>query len=399
MKRFFGITIPLVLLLAVVAWPVSASAAVKTKTKPASPAAVKTKTVKKTNLSRPAPFYYDAWIPYWRKASGALEISIHLDKFQEISPFSYEVKAEGTPVDKLKITQGFWPTWLLAARDLRIKNLPTVAWFDGEAIHQVLSATSTREAHIEALTALVMTNKFDGIDIDYENKKAETNPYFSEFIKGLSQKLHLKNKLLSCTVEPRTPPEARFKEIPAELQYANDYQALNRYCDEVRIIAYDQGRVDLLLNQEKGAAGQYYIPIADPAWVEKVIQETAKTIDKKKIMLGIPTYGYEYAVRVVNGQVDYQRVRSLTYADAQELARSLKLVPTRNSAGELSFTYNATSTAGSGGEVGSSTRLVWFTDAPAMADKIKLARKYQLRGVIFFKFDGETDPALWQEIK
>jgi hypothetical protein len=43
-----------------------------------------------------APFSYAAWLPYWKKTAGANEISLYLEKFKEISPFSYEVRADGT---------------------------------------------------------------------------------------------------------------------------------------------------------------------------------------------------------------------------------------------------------------------------------------------------------------
>jgi spore germination protein YaaH len=56
----------------------------------------------------------------------------------------------------------------------------------------------------------------------------------------------------------------------------------------------------------------------------------------------------------------------------------------------LSFVYNITA---------SSAHLVWFSDAKAMADKIKLAKNMKLKGAFFFKLDGENDPAMWEKIK
>src|SRR5205085_1467678 len=94
------------------------------------------------------------------------------------------------------------------------------------------------------ITALVMANNFDGIDIDFEAKLTQTRPYFSTFLKGLYQRMG--KKWVYCTIESRTPVSSRYPDgnVPADAtDYANDYVAINRYCDRVQIMAYDQGSV------------------------------------------------------------------------------------------------------------------------------------------------------------
>ena len=222
-------------------------------------------------------------------------------------------------------------------------------------------------------------------------------------------RLHPAGKTLSCTIESRTPPKDQFAIIPADLSRANNYTAINRYCDEVRVMTYDQQSIDLTLDAQKGN-GQLYMPIADPAWVEKVIKQTiADGIAAKKIMIGIPTYGYEYEVTWKNGVTTYTRLRSLTYQQAMDLADSIGATPARNSAGELSFTYT-TSTPNTTPHLiytidstsspvstapGVVTRYVSFADAGSAQQIIALAKKYRLRGVAFFKMDGMADPGVW----
>jgi spore germination protein len=356
---------------------------------------------------------FGGWLPFWKKQVGANDTSLHLDQLQEISPFSYEVNPSGTLRDTMKITQGFWPGWLSAIRDLKIKIIPTVAWFDRAGIYKLLSSKKKRTAHVSNIVSMVKKQNFSGVDIDYEDKSAETGPYFSSFIKSLSAQLHAKNKILACTVEGRTPLTSLFDKIPPDHQYANDYSVLNRYCDEVRIMAYDQGTIDLTLNRERGN-GQWYVPVADKTWVEKILNETLKTISPKKIMLGVPTYGYEYQVVRDGDHITYSRIRSYTYSQAVSLASTLGVIPTRNIAGELSFSYATTTVTTSSPALtfvasstvlnpsisanSSITRLVWFSDANAIADKISLAQKYKLRGVFFFKLDSEQDPAMWDKM-
>ncbi|HUX36228.1 MAG TPA: glycosyl hydrolase family 18 protein [Candidatus Paceibacterota bacterium] len=363
-----------------------------------------------------APFYYAGWLPFWKKQSGAQDISNNLYKFQELSPFSYEIK-NGAIVDDLKLTEGFWPAWLSAIHDAGVKNIPTIAWFDGQGIQNLLSNKSKRIAQEDAIAKLVKTMGFDGIDIDYEGKLPETKQYFSTFIYGLAIRLHPMGKILSCTLESRTPLTSLLGGVPKDTRTANSYPDMNKYCDEVRIMAYDQGLIDGSLDRQKGN-GTLYAPVADPDWVKKTIQEALKYISHKKIMLGIPTYGYEYEVSWSDGYTTYKRLRSFTFFQAINRALSVGAVQERNSAGEFSFTY-ATSTfiknvspmltwqisstlpavIAENSAKGLNTMFVSFSDAESAAQKIALAKKMGLRGVAFFKLDGEQDPFLWDKMK
>lgn len=365
------------------------------------------------------PFYYSGWIPFWKDQQGAYDLSSHLNKIHEINPFSYEINSNGTIKDKIEITKNFWPGWLSAVRDTKTKIIPTIAWFDGANIHKILSNKKTRIAQENAITKLVKDQKFDGIDIDYEAKLTETNKYFSLFIEGLAIRLHPLKKTLTCTIESRMPVSSRYTQTGTaeDTQYANDYVALNKYCDQIKIMAYDQGLVDIKLDASKGN-GKLYAPVADVEWVEKVVKEALRTISPKKIMLGIPTYGYEYQVTWEDGRTTYYRLRSHTFIQAMNRAELNGVVPKRNSAGELSFTYSTSTIVNdlsaslirsvsstrpveitSTGLSAPITRFVSFSDSEAIKQKIDLAKKLGLRGVAFFKWDGEQDPMIWELMK
>lgn len=360
-----------------------------------------------------APFSYAVWIPYWRKEAGVAEVLANLKTVQEISPFSYEVRPDGTLIDKLKIEQEPWSVFFAITTSSKKKIIPTIAWIDGDAILATLASTTARSRHIAEIVTAVRLNNFAGIDIDYENKKAETRPYFSKFLKELSAKLRKDKKILSCSIESRTPLSSRFVAVPKDLRYANDFKTIGAYCDEVRILAYDQGTIDIKLNKQKGGA-KLYAPVADIDWTKKVIQEALKSISAKKIMLGVPTFGYEYEITPkVNGW-NYERARSVSYQKATDIAKNASTTPVRNSAGEMSFTYQITDTplpVSAGVSAASTTlsapvvagatttRLVWFPDNASTQAKIKLAKQFKLRGIAIFKADGENDPRMWSMLK
>ena len=369
------------------------------------------------------PFYYGVWLPFWQSQNGAGDISLHLETLHEVSPFSYEVNSDGTLVDDLRINNGSWDPWFSAVHANGTKIIPTIAWLSGGPIYRLLSNSTKRQALENNIAALVKSEHFDGIDIDFEAMTSSTKPYYSTFIYGLALRLHPAGKSLACTVVPRTPERSLYESNPLPpVSYAEDYTALNKYCDEVRIMAYDQGPIDVKLDASKGN-GTLYAPTADPAWVEKVIQLAITQISPKKIMLGIPTYGYEYQVSWTAGATTYERVRSFTYTQAMDRADSLGVAPYRNNAGELSFTF-ASSTHITGvplyltaivastvpdvlapfsqstsSAVSSTTFFASFSDASSTAAKIALAKKYGLRGAILFKADGQMDPATWGVMK
>lgn len=373
---------------------------------------------------KPSPIEVYGWIPYWRTATGTADALVHLSSFTQISPFGFTMKKDGTLYDAAKLTEEPWLSFIAEAKKRKVKVIPTVMWGDGATIHAILSNTKKRIALEDEIAKMVKDRGYDGIDIDFEGKLAETKPYYALFLKGLYQRMG--KKWVYCTIEARTPLSSRYDTIPKDIQYANDFVAINKYCDRVNIMTYDQGTIDLRLNEANAGP---YVPIADPQWVEKSVREAMKTISKKKILIGVATYGYEYEFRPLSEsgyRYDMQWAFNPRYAT--ELASSLGITPMRNSAGELSFTYIPTSTAPvvpssvsvdqtlsnntpsattSFSEAGVpiaptptvKQNILWWSDATAIADKVALARKLGVRGVAVFKIDGGEDPNIWNVLK
>jgi len=340
-------------------------------------------------------FEVSGWIPYWRAGAGTADAVAHLKNFTSLMPFGYIVQDNGTIHDAFGLTTTSFTstaaTLIAAARAAKVKIIPSVMWSNGAAIDEVLSSTPRRIALEDDIAALANDNGFDGIDIDFESKSAETRPYFSLFLKGLYARMG--KKFVYCSIEPRTPPSSAFAVIPKKMDYANDYVAINKYCDRVEIMAYDQGAIDLKLNAAANSVP--YVPVADVRWVQKVITLAAQTISKKKIMIGIPTYGYEYDLVPLMQGFRYEMNWALNPGYATDLARMLGVTPKRNAAGEMSYVYVPTTTPQTASAMPDPPHIVVWSDAGAIKDKIQLAKKLGVRGVALFKIDGGEDPALW----
>ncbi|MBY0472895.1 peptidoglycan-binding protein [Patescibacteria group bacterium] len=374
------------------------------------------------------PLEFGGWIPYWHATKGTADVLPHLSQLAHISPFQYTVTSSGLVTDAGDINAEPWTSFIKAAKAKGVRVIPTVMWGDGDAEHAVLSDAKKRVAMEDQIAALVKAQGFDGIDIDFEAKKAETKDYFSTFLKGLYQRMG--NKWVYCSIEARMPLEHRYgigATPPAgSTEYANDYAAINKYCDRVQIMAYDQGSIDTLLN---GSRAQPYVPVADPTWVETIVSLAAQSIDRKKILIGVPTYGYEYKVTSSGSGYQYKLQWAFNQNYATQLASLLGVTPSRNSANELSFMYKSTaqtqslsdqasvpgSVAAGGNTVLPPTdvytqsalatslqppfNIVWWSDSKAIADKVALAKKLGVRGVSVFKFDGSEDPNIWNVLK
>lgn len=377
----------------------------------------------------PPPFEISGWIPYWRAATGTADVLPRLSSFSAVMPFGYIVQNDGTLHDAFGLDAPMSTTsatLIAAAKAKGVKVVPTVMWGNGAAAHAVLANQASRVALEDRVAALVTANGFDGVNIDFEGKHAETKDYFSTFLRGLDERLG--GKLLYCAIEARTPVADRYGDAippPDATEYANDFAAINKHCDRVELMTYDQQTVDARLTKSQTAAGGPYVPIADPAWVAKVVNLAAKDIPKKKLVIGIATYGYEWKVTPIQSGFRYDMQWAFNPRYATALAGAIGALPARTRSGELSFIYNpsavpeAVKEAASAGSVSSSSgtgaaaaaavlptlpsadgtyHIVWWSDAQAVAEKIALAKKLGVAGVALFKLDGGGDPGIWSQV-
>lgn len=337
------------------------------------------------------------WIPYWRSERGVESILPHMENFTEVNPFMYTVKIDGTLYPASSLSDPEWVKLKARAKELNIRFVPAVMWANADAMHTVFSDPEKRKAHISSIIREVFGHGADGIDIDYEAKYAKTRPYFSLFLKELKEAIGF-NKWITCTVESRTPLDSRYsspESIPQGIEYANDFTALNQYCDSVRFMTYDQERVDLKLNDTKGAP---YVPVSDVEWVEKAIRLAMEDIDKKKIAIGIPTYGYEWDMfpsQTGSGKMQYSKLWAFNPGYATGIASKLGLTPTRNSGGEFMITFPASQAPEPPIPLPNATRVLVWSDAEAIKAKMDLAVKLGVQGVAIFKIDGGEDQGIW----
>lgn len=366
------------------------------------------------------------WIPWWQAEMGAESAEDNIRDIDILYPFTYEVQSDGTIKNRVDFDDDHWDDLFDKARDRDVRIIPSVMWFDGEAIHAHLSDRRARNRHIDHIVKMVEDGNFDGVNIDYEEKWSETKDDFSRFLRDLKDELEDevgRGTLLTCTVEARMRPEHRWRpaDMPSTIRYANDYKAMNRYCDRVEIMTYDQQRADLHFNDIR--RGVPYAPVADTDWVEHVLEFALEDFDEDKVYLGVATYGRAWDITVApDWYRDYERVATLNQPRILELAEKYNVPIGRTEGDEAVISYfpddspwrvfnalpkpegtpkgfEAAAKAlmvATYANIEVPVRIVFWSDAHAIEEKMELAKEYDLAGVAIFKVDGEEDPDIWK---
>ncbi len=337
-------------------------------------------------------FKLSGWIPRWRKKEGVASVLEHLSLFASVSPFAYRAGNDGRVRDTLKAKRAPWPELQRRARQNAVRIIPTFVWAEPATMARSLARADWRTRHIREIVDAVVQNGFDGADIDYETKSPAFRDAFSAFVVGLSRELHKGGRLLSCTVEPRTadqPPSA-WRGVRAAA-WANDYAVMAKACDEIRVMAYDQWRVGHG-SRWRSRSPEPQVSHADIDWVDRVVAYTRRVVPAHKLLLGIPTYGWEFSVQGRRGDWRIQRLKALSFVDfssRQQSAGMAQMPARRHQGGELvmDITRNAR------------RRLLLMPDAQAVGHRIRLAKRHGLGGVVLFKLDGLADPALWKVLR
>jgi spore germination protein YaaH len=362
------------------------------------------------------------WIPWWQDTAGIKSATRHLDRLDTVYPFAFEVAPDGTLVDKANLRESQWRTFIRAARRAEVEVIPTVMWFDGPQIHAVLSDPRRRANHVAEIVRMVEQGRYDGVNIDYEKKLAETIDHFSAFLRELS--VALQGRLLTCAIEARTPPQDLFRVIPNPLLYANDYREIARHCDRIELMTYDQQRADLTLNRAR--QGLPYMPVADDEWVKKVLDLALRDFPKDKVYLGIPTYGRVWDVTVApQWYRDYTLVATPNVPRLRELAQEYRVRIGRSVGGDAVISYfpkgspheslarqstprgtprgyeSAAKALAHANRTGRevTVRFASFSDATTAERRLKIAQDAGVAGVAFFKIDGEEDQKIWPLLK
>jgi spore germination protein YaaH len=113
-----------------------------------------------------------------------------------------------------------------------------------------------------------------------------------------------------------------------------------------------------------------------------VLKLAVSEIPRDKIILGVPTYGYDW-----NGS---QPARDVQWTEAEAIAQA-HAAPVMWDPTAQSPWFAYTDSQGH-------PHTVWFEDARSLSAKLALAATYRVNGVAIWRLGGE-DPAIWEQLR
>lgn len=308
-----------------------------------------------------------ASLPYWSIGSGTDTVLANRNDINEVSPWAYGLGGNGQIILDSGISHSVFEADLNRLRANGLTIVPTLANIDAQGnwtygpVARVLHNPARAAQQVAEIVALVDSNNYAGIDLDYEDLQAGDRQAFTSFVTRLAGALHAKGKILSVALFAKTSNAGY-----APRNVAQDYAALGKVVDQVRLMAYDY-------HWATSPPG----PVAPVGWIRDVIKYAKTQIPASKIVLGIPEYGYDWSRGVGT---------AITWLQAFRLSRQYHVQPRYDASSQSPwFTYT---------DASGHKHTVWFENAESTRAKLDVAQGSGIAGVYLWMY-GYEDPGTW----
>ncbi|MBN8209795.1 LysM peptidoglycan-binding domain-containing protein [Bacillus sp. NTK071] len=286
------------------------------------------------------------------------------DSITYLAIFTYSFTAEGEllTIDDNLILQ--------RTKALNIKPLLVISNYENRMFSPaladvVLKDPIRRKTLVQGLVKKVKEKGYAGVSIDFEFVPADRRNDFTAFLKEL--KLGLGNLILQLNAHAKSSDMATNR-----LVGFLDYKATGEIVDIVSVMTIDYG---------------YAIgppdPIAPVWWIEQVMMYATGQINRRKIMMAISLYGYNWTVP---RQGDAAMIPN---QNAQN--RALE--------GWIPIQYNPTAQAPNYSyNLMNKEHIVWFEDIKSLTAKYKQMEAYNLLGSTYWRLRFPF-PQNWAYVK
>lgn len=233
--------------------------------------------------------------------------------------------------------------------------------FNNQLVKLVSEDLEVQQNLIQNLLQTVEEEGYTGVDVDFEFILPEDRDVYVRFIENLTSVMNENGYQVSVALAPKVSADQ-----PGLLYEGLDYGALGAAANSVFLMTYEWGYT-------------YGPPmaVAPIDKVKQVLDYAVTEIPPEKIFMGIPNYGYDWALPYERGVT---RATNIGNVEAVQIALA-NGVPIQFDTVAMSpyFTY----------ERDGIQHEVWFEDARSIREKIRVANEYGFRGIGYWSLMKE----------
>jgi len=310
-------------------------------------------------------------VEYASRPRGALTVnaysypSIGRDLFQsvlpylsQLTPFTYRFDGD----DLIPLRDEALVNAALQSRVapiLHLSNLDEEGRFSPELAHELLEDREDQEELIGEILRTIGRRGYRGVDVDFEYVRREDAQTYARFLARLRRALVPRGLPLIVALAPKTSGDQ-----PGRLYEGIDYHQIAQSVDFA-----------LLMTYEWGNPASPPMAVAPLPQVRRVVEYALTEFAPGQLYLGIPNYGYDWALPFREGA----RAQSLDNVAAVRLAWDRRSAIRYDEQVQAPwFRY----VDGQGRE-----HEVWFEDARSIRAKLELAFGFGLYGVGVWNLD------------
>lgn len=273
-----------------------------------------------------------------------------------ISPFSYEVRSDGTLTDLSDSNVIARVSEADVSPLMTITNIQEEGGFSGEITHSIFNDEEIENFLIENIINTLNSNNYYGIIVDFEYINPSDKDNYTAFLKKLTNALHPLGYIVMAALAPKISGDQK-----GTLYEAHDYGVIGQIVDRVILMTYEWGYL-------YGPA----MAVSPINSVRQVLDYAVTVIPPEKILMGMPNYGYDWTLPFIQGSA----ARVVTNVGAVNLAREVgSFIQFDEMSQSPFFNYYRDN----------KKHVVWFEDARSIDAKLRLVDEYGLAGVSYWE--------------
>lgn len=276
-----------------------------------------------------------------------------------LSVFSYGFTTKGELVPPL--ADDNWmihAAWQQGVRPiLTLTPFDETGMFNNYLIHVLVNDLQVQQNLISQMFAVMEEKGFDGVDIDFEYILPEDRVAFADFVANVRNQAAPLGYTVSVALAPKISSDQQ-----GLLYEGKDYGLLGAAADSVLLMTYEWGYT-------------YGPPmaVAPINKVREVIEYAITEIAPEKIDIGIPNYGYDWALPFVRG---VSKAQTIGIVEAVDIAIANHAVIQFDQTAMTPFFYYT---------LNGVEHEVWFEDVRSIREKFRLITEYGLRGMGYWQ--------------